>query len=65
VERFREHDERVLRQQYLVYDDEKAMLQTSREALVDLEQLFVTDKQHASRVGGDDGTADKTDKTDT
>ena len=46
VDRFREHDEKVLKQQYLVYDDDKAMLQTSREALVDLEQLFVVDDEH-------------------
>ncbi|HEX7338366.1 MAG TPA: monovalent cation:proton antiporter-2 (CPA2) family protein [Rhodanobacteraceae bacterium] len=50
VERFRRHDEDVLKQQYLVYDDEKALLQTSREALADLEQLFATDEKHATVV---------------
>ncbi|HET7268575.1 MAG TPA: monovalent cation:proton antiporter-2 (CPA2) family protein [Oleiagrimonas sp.] len=57
VERFRQHDEHVLLQQHLVYDDEKAMRQTSREALVDLEQLFAADKQHAKRAGGDEADA--------
>ncbi len=51
VERFRRHDEQLLRQQYLVYDDEKALRQTSREALVDLEQLFAEDDRKARDEG--------------
>lgn len=43
VERFRRHDEELLKAQYLVYDDDKALLQTSREALTDLQQLFDED----------------------
>jgi glutathione-regulated potassium-efflux system protein KefB len=43
VERFRHHDEKLLKQQYLVYDDETALIQTSKEALVDLEHLFAAD----------------------
>ena len=39
--RFREHDERLLRAQYLVYDDEDALLQIARkEARRELEELF-------------------------
>lgn len=47
LEKFREHDEALLRTQYLVYDDETALVQTSREALVDLEQIFEADSQQA------------------
>jgi glutathione-regulated potassium-efflux system protein KefB len=51
VRRFREHDERVLASQYPVYDDEAALLQSAREARVDLEQLFQADL-------GDEGHTD-------
>lgn len=53
VRRFREHDERVLASQYPVYDDEVALLQSAREARVDLEHLFQADL-------GDEGRADGT-----
>jgi glutathione-regulated potassium-efflux system protein KefB len=43
VKQFREHDEQLLRAQYLVYDDEAAVIQTSKEALADLQQLFEAD----------------------
>ena len=43
-ERFREHDEALLRTQHLVYDDEAALVQTSQEARKDLEQLFAADR---------------------
>ena len=43
VRRFREHDERVLADQYPVYDDEAALLQSAREARADLERLFRSD----------------------
>ncbi len=43
VSRFRHHDEDLLRRQYLVYDDEAAVIQTSREARADLMQLFEAD----------------------
>ncbi|MBB3226285.1 glutathione-regulated potassium-efflux system protein KefB [Luteibacter sp. Sphag1AF] len=43
VERFRKHDEQLLRSQYLVYDDEAALVQSSKDALVDLQQLFEAD----------------------
>ena len=42
--RFREHDEALLRSQYLVYDDEAALIQTSQEARKELEQLFGADR---------------------
>jgi len=44
VQRFREHDEALLRTQYLVYDDEAALIQTSQQARKELEQLFGADR---------------------
>jgi glutathione-regulated potassium-efflux system protein KefB len=49
-ERFREHDEALLRQQHLVYDDEAALIQSSQEALVDLERLFEADQSERPPV---------------
>jgi glutathione-regulated potassium-efflux system protein KefB len=45
VQRFREHDEKLLRDQYLVYDDEAAVIQTSRDARTDLMHLFEADAE--------------------
>jgi glutathione-regulated potassium-efflux system protein KefB len=45
VRRFREHDEHVLANQYPVYDDEAALLQSARESREDLERLFQADVQ--------------------
>jgi glutathione-regulated potassium-efflux system protein KefB len=59
VERFRRHDEKVLKQQYLVYDDETALIQTSKEALVDLEHLFAADVSEAAKAAvADDALPD-------
>jgi len=41
--RFRQHDEKLLRAQYLVYDDDGAVIQTARAAVSDLEKLFEAD----------------------
>lgn len=43
LRRFREHDERVLANQYPVYDDEAALLQSTQEARADLQRLFEVD----------------------
>jgi glutathione-regulated potassium-efflux system protein KefB len=43
IARFRKHDEQLLKAQYLVYDDDAALVQTSKEALVDLQHLFEAD----------------------
>ena len=51
VQRFRQHDEELLRRQYLIYDDETAVIQASRDARADLMQLFEAD------VEADDATA--------
>lgn len=44
-ERFRMHDERMLREQHLVYDDEAALIASSQQALRDLERLFEADER--------------------
>jgi glutathione-regulated potassium-efflux system protein KefB len=51
-ERFREHDEALLREQHLVYDDEAALIASSREALKDLEGLFEADLPAPERRRG-------------
>jgi len=43
VQRFRKHDERVLANQYPLYDDEAALLQSAKESRADLERLFQAD----------------------
>jgi glutathione-regulated potassium-efflux system protein KefB len=51
VERFRRQDAELLKAQYLVYDDETKLVQTTREALSDLEKLFEADASpEAERV---------------
>jgi len=54
VERFRQQDAELLKRQYLVYDDDASIVQTTREALVDLERLFEAD---AEREGPEPPTA--------
>ncbi len=43
TERFREHDEALLREQHLVYDDEAALVASAKQARRDLETLFEAD----------------------
>ncbi|MGY0505646.1 monovalent cation:proton antiporter-2 (CPA2) family protein [Luteimonas sp. e5] len=43
TQRFRAHDERVLRAQHLIYDDEDALQQSTHEARRELEELFASD----------------------
>lgn len=43
IARFRAHDEDLLRTQHLVYDDESAMMQSARDALVELQHIFEAD----------------------
>ena len=45
VRRFRRYDEDLLRKQALVYDDETKLQQSTRDALVDLQQLFEADAE--------------------
>ncbi len=41
--RFKKHDERLMHEQHLVYDDETKLIQTTKEALADLEQILEAD----------------------
>jgi glutathione-regulated potassium-efflux system protein KefB len=43
AKRFRDHDERLLRAQYEVHEDEDALLQTVQDARRELEELFSAD----------------------
>jgi glutathione-regulated potassium-efflux system protein KefB len=45
VERFRRKDAELMKVQYLVYDDEAKLLQTTREAVADLNKLFEADQE--------------------
>ena len=45
VNRFRMHDEKVLAEQHLVYDDEAALLQSAEASRRDLQQLFEADTE--------------------
>jgi glutathione-regulated potassium-efflux system protein KefB len=44
-ERFRAHDERMLLDQHLVYDDEAALIASSQQAFKELETLFAADER--------------------
>jgi glutathione-regulated potassium-efflux system protein KefB len=44
IERFRRHDEKLLLEQHLVQDDEAKLVQSNREALVELTQIFEADE---------------------
>lgn len=48
VERFRRHDEQLLKKQSLLYDDETRLIQSNRDALVDLQQLFEADAERSA-----------------
>ncbi len=60
IDRFREHDERLLQEQSLLYDDEAALIQSHREALVELETLFKEDlgRQVSRHSSADDADPD-------
>jgi glutathione-regulated potassium-efflux system protein KefB len=45
VERFRRKDAELMKIQYLVYDDDAKLLQTTREAVADLNKLFEADAE--------------------
>ena len=52
TDRFREHDEALLRQQHLVYDDEAALIASTAQARKDLENLFEADEPEREPGGG-------------
>ena len=43
IARFRAHDEDLLKAQHLVYDDDAALIQSTQDALQELEQIFAAD----------------------
>jgi glutathione-regulated potassium-efflux system protein KefB len=45
---FREHDEALLREQYLVYDDDAAVMQSVRQSRAELLRLFDADEHRTS-----------------
>jgi glutathione-regulated potassium-efflux system protein KefB len=45
VDRFRRHDEALLARQYLIHDDETALVQSAQEARAELESLFEADRR--------------------
>jgi len=45
VERFRRQDEKLLQTQALIYDDETKLVQSTREAMNDLQDLFEADNE--------------------
>ncbi len=51
VRRFRDHDEQLLRDQYLVYDDAAAVVQSARQSRDDLLGLFDADADRAAIQG--------------
>ena len=58
VQRFREHDEALLRSQYLVYDDDAAVVQSARDARADLQRLFEADSGQPVAAEKDAGAGD-------
>ncbi|CAM5254564.1 monovalent cation:proton antiporter-2 (CPA2) family protein [Rhodanobacter lindaniclasticus] len=57
VERFRRHDEDLLQKQALVYDDETKLMQSTRDALVDLQRLFEADAEPGAERRREKGPA--------
>lgn len=52
VERFRRQDAELVKVQHLVYDDEAKLIQTTREALSDLDKLFEADAEGGKATKG-------------
>ena len=47
ISRFMTYDEELLRKQHAVYQNEAQLIQTSRQALADLESLFEMDEKES------------------
>lgn len=56
TERFREHDEALLQEQHLVYDDEAALVASSKEALRELQSLFEADEAREAKLADKAGS---------
>ncbi len=53
AQRFRDHDERLLATQHLIYDDENALLETALQGRAELEQLFEADREGDDEMRSD------------
>lgn len=53
IARFQAHDERTLQRQHAVYHDETQLLQTSKDAALELEGLLQQDHEDAAELDGD------------
>ncbi len=51
--RFREHDERLLRAQYLIHHDEAGLVQSARDASSELAEIFEADYRDSPLAGGE------------
>ena len=49
IAKFKAADEKLLQTQYLVYDDDAALLQSAKDALADLDNLFAADLENEAR----------------
>ncbi|MBD8525809.1 monovalent cation:proton antiporter-2 (CPA2) family protein [Pseudomarimonas arenosa] len=58
VDRFIQHDEELLREQHLLYDDEAALIQSSKEARSELARLFAADAERPLDSEGSQGARD-------
>jgi glutathione-regulated potassium-efflux system protein KefB len=54
AQKFREHDEALLANQHLIYDDEVALLESAKQARSELEQLFEADVEPDAADAADD-----------
>jgi len=50
--RFREHDERLLRAQYLIHHDEDGLVQSAKDAVAELAEIFEADYHDSPIEGG-------------
>jgi glutathione-regulated potassium-efflux system protein KefB len=59
VERFRAHDEAMLRAQFQIRDDEAQLIQSSRDALAELQQLFEADERESRAETAQDEASER------
>ena len=52
ISTFRAHDERTMLRQHAVYHDESQLIQTSREAVQELQDIFESDRESQHSAGG-------------
>ena len=52
ISTFRAHDERTMLRQHAVYHDESQLIQTSREAAQELQDIFESDRESQHPAGG-------------